>query len=400
MSWIPIGSDMVITKVKNKRVFTINNQTVSKLYKDYLGVDFHLSSSVFLIHFPLMVNKDGENIINSFSQIFEDGSAELIRDINLGEHVRFSFCDTRLQLSGANKLNNQLLNFNPEAVYTYTCGSRKTIFGDDYITDMKALNNLKNSCGFYSYGEFFTSGENKPLFLQQTMTVLAFSEVDNNNIDIVEHKIETDIVNDSNINSYLIQKVLVNLVMRIASELDEKNQILLKFAHYDGLTNLSNRRMFDNYLKDNLKIHSRNGLPFTLILIDVDFFKLFNDTYGHVNGDICLKKISDMLKDVLKRPGDMAFRYGGEEFACVLSGTDSAGANFIANKINKSVEGLKIPHKKSSVSKYVTVSIGVLNITFSNKPLSSNQIIEKCDTQLYKAKNEGRNCIRISVDKY
>jgi diguanylate cyclase (GGDEF)-like protein len=129
-------------------------------------------------------------------------------------------------------------------------------------------------------------------------------------------------------------------------------------------------------------------------MIDIDFFKLFNDTYGHLQGDICLKKVGQEIKKNLKRSTDLVARYGGEEFVVLLPNTDKSGAMFVAESIRIEVNGLKITHGASIVDKYITISLGVTT-TIPTISSHSNEFISKADKALYFAKKEGRNCVRF-----
>ena len=126
----------------------------------------------------------------------------------------------------------------------------------------------------------------------------------------------------------------------------------------DGLTGVANHRRFVEFLNHEWRRALRNSKPISMILIDVDFFKLYNDTYGHQSGDSCLKRIAEILNKRINRPTDMVARYGGEEFVIILSETDLKGALIIAEDVREMVEGLQMIHERSSVSDYVTISLG------------------------------------------
>lgn len=165
---------------------------------------------------------------------------------------------------------------------------------------------------------------------------------------------------------------------------------LMRLALADGLTGLANRRHFDDVLAHQLATHIRSGKELSLILIDVDFFKQFNDRYGHVAGDDCLRQIATAVRRAVTRTTDLAARYGGEEFACILPVTDQAGALLIAAQIQQEVGRLGIAHECSSVAKHVTVSMGIATAHCS-KEISTESIIRLADAQLYAAKLNGRD---------
>ena len=182
-----------------------------------------------------------------------------------------------------------------------------------------------------------------------------------------------------------------------AQKITEQNIQLEKLSLLDGLTNVSNRRAFDIKLQSVINFMERNEYEVSLLMIDIDFFKPYNDNYGHQKGDDTLCQIAQCLKKTVKRDLDMLARYGGEEFVCILSNCNKVNANNIASKMIKAVQKLKIIHESSKASKYVTVSIGVTTVK-NIKRLHSKKIIEQADMALYKAKHKGRNQVAVYDD--
>lgn len=178
-------------------------------------------------------------------------------------------------------------------------------------------------------------------------------------------------------------------------QLVELNMELQQLSSLDGLTGINNRRYFDQFLEKEWQRSICQGTPISLIILDLDFFKNYNDYYGHQAGDYCLKQVASAFKSTLKRSNSLAARYGGEEFVAVLPDTNKEDASVIAGDICRIIESLEIRHEKSSISKYVTVSIGVASM-IPNKDISPSQIITIADHALYNAKREGRNCVCVS----
>lgn len=185
---------------------------------------------------------------------------------------------------------------------------------------------------------------------------------------------------------------LGSLMQRIKVEaaLVEANHKLKYLATVDGLTGVANRRAFDEYLSREWLRLFREQLPLSLILGDVDFFKGYNDTYGHQAGDECLRKIANTIRILVKRPADLVARYGGEEFAVILPNTDIQGAIYLAETIRKGVEQLQIEHEESEVKEYVTLSLGVASV-IPNPLVDLEALIAQADLALYCAKEQGRN---------
>lgn len=173
-------------------------------------------------------------------------------------------------------------------------------------------------------------------------------------------------------------------------------KLLDQLAHLDGLTEISNRRRFEEIFKKEWDHSLRNSTPFSLAMVDVDFFKQYNDHYGHAMGDLALQKIARALYGVLKRPADFIARYGGEEFVILLPETDAVGAKTIADQSLKAVASLGIAHHFSQAADHVTISIGLATIHMvgDNSP---GTFLRVADQNLYVAKQSGRNRVICST---
>lgn len=177
--------------------------------------------------------------------------------------------------------------------------------------------------------------------------------------------------------------------------LEESNRQLTELSNRDSLTGIANRRCFDATLEHEYFRLQRSNSQLSVILLDIDHFKEYNDYYGHVMGDECLRQIGSVLASCISRSVDLAARYGGEEFACILPDTDIKSAVRIAEKIRQRIEDLKIEHKKSPVSPFVTASFGVVTVRYSSAR-SLEDIVSIADKLLYKAKVFGRNRIEYA----
>lgn len=173
-------------------------------------------------------------------------------------------------------------------------------------------------------------------------------------------------------------------------QLQEGNRQLQLIANLDGLTQVANRRCFNDYLKNQWHTHLEKQQPLTLIMIDIDYFKLYNDHYGHQQGDECIYRVAQGIAMIIKRPTDLTARYGGEEFAVILSNTKIEGGLIIADLIQSTIASFEMPHEKSQVSSYVTLSIGV-SCLIPNENISLEDLIGNADKALYEAKNQGRD---------
>lgn len=185
------------------------------------------------------------------------------------------------------------------------------------------------------------------------------------------------------------QKSLLLLTQR----LDEANRRLQEMVHVDGLTGVANRRAFDARLSEEWRRCARLEKPLTLLLFDIDYFKRYNDSRGHLGGDDALKRVAQALSGALQRPGDLLARYGGEEFAAVLPEVDDEGGKIVAERMRAAVAALRIPHPDSPIGRSITVSVGGASALPGKTARvdSPALLLDLADRALYRAKAAGRN---------
>ena len=190
------------------------------------------------------------------------------------------------------------------------------------------------------------------------------------------------------------QPIVVKTRIKTQLNLKEKTDMLESMVSLDGLTNINNRRKFDHTLDQEWKRAVRSGEPLSLIMMDIDNFKQYNDNYGHTKGDDCLKMVVKCIKDNLNRPGDFLARYGGEEFVVLLPGTNLQGAKKVAETLREAVANLNVAHEYSEAAPYVTISSGVACKRPQKGEQEKEKFIRQADDMLYKSKNAGRNQVR------
>lgn len=185
---------------------------------------------------------------------------------------------------------------------------------------------------------------------------------------------------------------VVKVRIRNQVRLKINNDLLERYANLDGLTNVANRRRFDLALDAEWRRVMRDGRALSLLMVDVDCFKQYNDLYGHREGDQCLRRVAGAMAQVLSRPGDLLARYGGEEFAAILPGTDLEGARLIGERLRDAIADMNIPHAPQDGARRVTISVGCAS-TCPNPNLTYHQLLQTADDQLHAAKKAGRNYV-------
>lgn len=189
-------------------------------------------------------------------------------------------------------------------------------------------------------------------------------------------------------------KAIVKLRIKNYLNLKIKNDMLEKLSMYDGLTNIRNRRFFDETFEKTFNEIKRDKKSLAVLMIDIDFFKPYNDNYGHGQGDETLRKVAKALEKTIKRASDFVARYGGEEFVILLKDINKDGVEAVANNLLNAVRELKITHEFSKIENYVTVSIGA-SFYNSSSDITKLELLLKADETLYNVKNSGRNNFAI-----
>lgn len=194
-----------------------------------------------------------------------------------------------------------------------------------------------------------------------------------------------------------VNPVTVRHRVRVHLTLKQQADTLRQMVFLDGLTGVANRRFFDERMDEEWRRHQRSGNALSLLMIDIDYFKRYNDTYGHQAGDDCLKRVATAIRRQMSRPHDLVARYGGEEFSCILPETSLEGARQVALHEVEAIRELAIPHRASEVSDVVTISVGAATMVPSSETTWAD-LISLADMQLYQAKKHGRNRVEIAPE--
>ncbi|HNX31399.1 MAG TPA: diguanylate cyclase [Holophaga sp.] len=191
-----------------------------------------------------------------------------------------------------------------------------------------------------------------------------------------------------------LRQANAELEQRVAertAELERAMEALHRLAVEDPLTGLANRRRFNDAMDEEIRRARRSGTPLSLLMCDVDFFKRFNDAYGHQGGDDCLRMVGAVMRDIFKRAGELPARYGGEEFTVILPGVDREHALNVGEKLRRSIEDQAVPHKGSDVAPVVTISVGIATASELGGGIDADWLVARADEALYKSKAAGRN---------
>ena len=253
--------------------------------------------------------------------------------------------------------------------------------------DLEAIGNAIKYANLYRY----ISKPWQPEDLQLTVV-----EAVNSYLQAKRIAEQTDQLQKMNQKLEQLSQQQAELIAKRTAELEKANQELRHIATVDGLTGVANRRRFEEYLKREWRRMIRERQTISLIMGDIDYFKLYNDHYGHQQGDRCLQEVAQALKKSVKRPADLVARYGGEEFAIILPHTTAQGAVCVAEEAKAAVQQLNIEHVASEVSQIVSLSLGVASINPSIN-LASDALVAAADLALYEAKKRGRDRVVLKT---
>lgn len=396
LSWVPIGKYLTITEVDGNRVFSIDGRTPYDLYVHYLGQEVADNLPLAAADFPFIVHRDGLDMAVHALEVHVDGSFSFIHDFHVGEQMRFGFCHAGLLALEAQVCLAQVAGFKPEALFVYSCVSRKWILGPDISVELSGLSGIAPSAGFFCYGEYFQQSKGKPYLFSQTMTVLSLTESGKD--DSLRAPVSPSDFPVDGSRQFRALRVLHRLVDKSTREIQIMNEELASLANMDSLTGIANRRLFAETLEQEIRRLLRTGEPLSLLLVEIDYFKYYIDVYGNVAGEDCLRAVSLLLKRHIQRPADLVARYDEAVFACILPDTQYDGAMKLAEKVRAGLWELHMPHASSAVSDRVTVSMGLL--TVKDLALATPaKMVEACQEMLEKAKKHGHDQVQ-AVSRY
>ncbi len=360
-------------KLKRSAVEKIHGETPTVKSHTILLVDdeernLSALSRILAPHYSLLTAEDGRDAL------------ELIKRDETPSRIQLIISDQRMPLMTGVEFLKQTIPIIPRTIRMILTG----------FTDIDAIIDSINEGRIY---KFLTKPIEPQEFLLTVKRAIEAHELEQTNFFLVE-ELKT-------LNRSLEQKVSERTfeLRKTLEILEEKNRLIIsqrdrleQMAKVDGLTNIPNRRRFDEVFTEEWKRCKRSGAPLAVAMIDIDFFKQYNDTYGHDAGDDCLKRVARALAGAGKRPGDFMARYGGEEFVALLPGSDAGEAFFVAQRIKAGILSLAIEHSGSKICDRLTVSIGLASVV-PVEGAEPESVMKRADQMLYKAKKNGRNRI-------
>ena len=371
LKWTPVGKDMVVTKAKGSVLYEIDGMPILEVYKKYLGDDIVKDLPSSCMPFPLIVHRDGVLVARDPIAVVEDNKALMFAGLfEEGDVVRFSFANIEELTDNLEEIFHELNKVSVEGVYIYSCTARKALLQEKLISELNVLESLAPTTGFFTFGEYFSSGKIAEL-LNVTTTFLLLSENKTAGKKELRGSIDTEF--DP------IRKALTHLVKVTSIELEN-------LSTHDTLTQLYNRSEYLRVIKRKVISAKRYQETFGLILIDIDFFKYVNDTYGHDVGDVILRKFAKVLVGSV-RADDFVARWGGEEFIIVTGKIDKRGLIRLLEKLQK-----RVKEEDFEPLPQLTASFGA---TLYREGDSYEELFKRVDNALYRAKESGRDCFIV-----
>ncbi|WP_321777223.1 diguanylate cyclase [Sulfurimonas sp.] len=370
LNWTPIGRDMIVTKVEGNILYELDHTPVMEIYKKYLGKDIINDFPFSSLEFPLIIKRDKFLIARGAISYTPEHALVFAGNFEQGDVVRFSIGNMDDVINDTAKYFSYYKKIPAESIFVYSCSERKLLMGDKLEEEMNILESLAPTVGFFTYGEYFHDSNIAEL-LNITTTFLTLSET---------AKIKKRTLNSSSTQKYdVVKKALIHLIRVTTKELEHTST-------YDLLTEVHNRAEYIKRIGLKLKSASRYKERFGLILVDIDYFKLVNDNYGHAVGDSVLQKFASILSKNV-REDDFVARWGGEEFVIIANHVSVKDLERLTKKLQKVIA-------KTSFAPVLklTASFG-LSIYMEND--SEETLFKRVDNAMYAAKKDGRNTYMI-----
>ncbi|MCR5758155.1 MAG: GGDEF domain-containing protein [Selenomonas sp.] len=373
--WKPLGHSMTVTKMDGDFCLQeLDGRPPLEVFERYLAIkntDHFLEDA---LTFPFYFERNGTVLARHPRRCREDGSMMFGADFRVGEQVRLAYGDPGDVIDNAMALQEKMASFKPEAIFVVSCVARWMLLGSDTEKELAICKHLAPSSGFYAYGEFMRNIAGEIMVSNMTLVTVGMRE------GLRMGRQSNIIPPRPKLNGHRsIMARLVHFIETTTQELEESNRKLAHLAQIDRLTGLFNRGETEVTLQEMLEKAHEFKEPLSVLMMDVDDFKVINDTYGHAVGDDTLKTIAKVLRKNTRRGVDVPGRWGGDEFFVIFSGISSDKAQGIARRISK----LIAQHAALPDGSMVTVSIGVVTAASDDEP---DTLFKRADAALYEAK--------------
>ena len=400
--WRPIGQTFKITRADDRRLYTVNDIAAYDLYYQFLKFPDEYSFRDYAMEFPLIVTRGKMKLVRHPLDKYPDNSIQLDGPIKTGDTICFSYGAPLEIIKSINKRCRQITEFEPEAVLIYSCIGRRAFWGNLMGWEMSPFQKIAETGGACFDGEFMRNNvTGRVIEHRMTLVSVGVREGDKAGLEIPEIEVDDEMMKKKMSLVYRMSTLIESMVGELQKtnaqlsnmnqQLAAANEKLHRIAITDGLTGLYNRREIEARIKAAIDKAKEEHKKAALVMLDIDFFKKINDTYGHDTGDLVLKQVSAILKSKADEElGQSAGRWGGEEFFLVLPDEDLEEALEVAEKIRIAVEHHYFPE-----AGHLTVSLGV---TCADADSDYQTVYLKVDQALYDAKHEGRNCV-IGLDE-
>ncbi len=392
LGWRPLSREMTITEIDGMLVKSIDGKPAFEVYQNYLGISNDDTFSLSALEFPFLLHRKEGYLARIPVAVEEHGAIRFIADINVGEKFRLGYGHPEMILNESNRIKKRMWDFMPDTIFLFSCGCRRFLLQEDVDLETLPFEEIAPTMGFYTYGEFL-SKEGKLLLLNAALVAVGLREgppTQQKQVFTSFNSARTS--SDTNDpykrkHTWIITRLL-NFIELVTAELEHSNHELACLSVTDKLTQLYNRMKLDEILAMELSRAIRYGSKLSIILCDIDYFKLVNDSHGHQVGDKVLVHFSNVLKDNL-RETDIVGRWGGEEFLIILPENGIAEAKMLAKKLGEAISNYHFP-----VVSRITCSFGITAHHINDTEAS---ILARADEALYKAKHSGRNKVVVKL---
>ena len=388
IGWEPLGPSFRVTKAEGNRLMELEGRPASEIYEKFLQIDRRRQNNAEEGYaFPLLAKYNGEEWLRSAFHIEEDGSLNLHGFVTEGTEIQLSYGNPENILRVINQRLETIRQFKPQAILLYSCVVRKAFWDNLVDTEMEPFAQLASTSGFHTWGEV-TRSKSTGEVVEHNVTLLSIAmregEAPSKELPIVQAD-DRVLRGQAAMLRRLTNLIYITMgeLQKAHSDLQKLNERLSVMAERDFLTGLYNRGKIDEQINLALDEAENSMQPVSLIMVDVDHFKLVNDVYGHHAGDVVLQEIAGVLQSVADTCRGNAGRWDGEEFFLLLPDTGEDEAMIAAEHLRMIVGKRTFPKAGK-----VTISLGV--ITVQGKA-DRKQVFSRIDSALYQAKDEGRN---------